>query len=244
MALLEELESQGNYLFKRRGTLPAYLLLVALLVHYFTAASGFEAWPWLDFVALGVCALGVVIRAMAVGISANRTSGRNTHGQQADVVNESGIYSLVRHPLYLGNFFMWFGLVLLMQNLWFAVAFIFIYWVYYERIMFAEEQYLRKKFGTTYTDWAARVPAFVPRFSGYVRGGGISLKKVFQREKNGIVAIFLVILLFKLVEAVAQTGFDWRVFYQQEAFWVRALSVSLVYYLVVKILTRTTHIFE
>lgn len=244
MALLEELESQGNYLFKRRGTLPAYLLLVALLVHYFTAASGFTAWPWLDFVALGVCLLGVLIRALAVGSSANRTSGRNTHGQQADVVNDAGIYSLVRHPLYLGNFFMWFGPVLLMQNLWFAVAFVFIYWVYYERIMFAEEQYLRKKFGAPYTDWAARVPAFVPKLSGYVSGKGLNLKKVFQREKNGIVAIFLVILLFKLVAAVAQETFSWQVFYQQESFWVRALSVSLVYYVVVKVLTRTTHIFE
>ena len=32
------------------------------------------------------------------------TSGRNTHDQVADSLNTSGIYSIVRHPLYVGNF--------------------------------------------------------------------------------------------------------------------------------------------
>ena len=55
---------------------------------------------------------------------------------------------------------MWLGLCLLTQNLWFTISFILIYWVYYERIMFAEEAFLTKKFGDTYLEWASRRPLF------------------------------------------------------------------------------------
>jgi len=83
--------------------------------------------------------LGLFIRAYAVGHTPANTSGRNTKEQLADELNTTGIYSMVRHPLYLGNFFMWLGAAVLTKNGWFIVAFILLYWIYYERIMFAEE---------------------------------------------------------------------------------------------------------
>jgi hypothetical protein len=36
--------------------------------------------------------------------------------------------------------------------------------------MFAEEQFLRKKFGALYTDWAAKTPAFIPSFAKFSNG--------------------------------------------------------------------------
>ena len=62
---------------------------------------------------------------------------------------------------------MWLGAALLIANAWFVVVFILVYWVYYERIMYAEEQFLRRKFGTVYTDWAAHTPAFIPSFKHF-----------------------------------------------------------------------------
>jgi len=97
---------------------------------------------------------GLAIRVYTVGHTPANTSGRNTAGQLAESLNTTGIYSLVRHPLYLGNFFMWLGVALLIANFWFVIAFVFAYWIYYERIMFAEEQFLRTKFGPTYVEWA------------------------------------------------------------------------------------------
>ena len=72
---------------------------------------------------------------------------------------------MVRHPLYLGNFFMWLGVAMLTENTWFSIAFVLFYAFYYERIMYAEESFLRAKFGKTYLDWAAQVPAFIPSFT-------------------------------------------------------------------------------
>ncbi|WP_277232666.1 isoprenylcysteine carboxylmethyltransferase family protein [Phocaeicola salanitronis] len=107
---------------------------------------------------------GTFIRIYTVGHTPVHTSGRNTAGQVADSLNTTGIYSIVRHPLYLGNFLMWFGISLLTCNGGFIIAFILAYWLYYERIMYAEEDFLRRKFGVDYLRWAERTPAFIPNF--------------------------------------------------------------------------------
>ena len=73
------------------------------------------------------------------------TSGRNTsEGQVADTINQTGMYSMVRHPLYVGNFIMWLGIALFTASIWFVLLFIAVYWLYYERIMYAEEQFMRR----------------------------------------------------------------------------------------------------
>ncbi len=116
---------------------------------------------------LGVSLFGEAIRIYTVGFAPENTSGRNTEaGQIADELNMTGIYSLVRHPLYVGNFFMWLGPVLFLRSVVFAVFFVLVYWLYYERIMFAEEQFLRRKFGETYDKWSEKVSAFIPGFEG------------------------------------------------------------------------------
>src|SRR5690625_4190690 len=106
---------------------------------------------------------GLSIRLVTIGFTSKNTSGRNTtEGQVADTLNTTGIYSTVRHPLYLGNFLMWLGIALWTGNFWFIISFCLFYWVYYERIMFAEESFLRKKFGDRYLEWAEQTPAFFP----------------------------------------------------------------------------------
>jgi protein-S-isoprenylcysteine O-methyltransferase Ste14 len=204
MALQEELESQGNYLFKHRGTFPIIILAGGFLVFLQPIIFSGRFW-WIDtiqgrvyaYICLLVALAGLVIRCYTVGHTPANTSGRNTAGQLADRLNTSGIYSTLRHPLYLGNFFMWLGPAMLTANLWFIVAFVFIYWVYYERIMFAEEQFLRKKFGDVYTNWASRTPAFIPSFKNFIKPDlPFSWKKVLKKEKNGLVAVFLIFLLF------------------------------------------------
>src|SRR5205085_1751915 len=90
--------------------------------------------------------IGLIIRIYTVGYSAENTSGRNTHGQVADSLNTKGIYSVVRNPLYLGNFFMWLGLAMLSFNFWFVISFIFFYILYYECIIYAYYYFLNRKF--------------------------------------------------------------------------------------------------
>ena len=171
MALQEEFEKQGTLLFRYRSFIPAILLAVGIVIWLRSELHPGDLWikaaPY-DGYYLLFCMLvtffGFAIRIYTVGHTPVNTSGRNAKYQIADTLNTTGIYSTVRHPLYLGNFFMWLGPVLLTGHVWFIIVFCLGYWLYYERIMYSEEQFLRRKFGDVYTSWAEKVPAFVPSF--------------------------------------------------------------------------------
>ncbi len=175
MALKEEMEKQGNWLFKYRSYLPLAILTIGLIffvwqelyVRKTTVNSSFFEKYYL-YLALSISLIGFFIRVYTVGYSARGTSGRNTKdGQVAISLNTTGIYSLVRHPLYLGNFLMWLGVAFLIADIWFTIIFILLFWINYERIMFAEEQFLRKKFGDDYLNWSKDVPLFIPKLRGF-----------------------------------------------------------------------------
>ncbi|MBS1232298.1 MAG: lipid phosphate methyltransferase [Bacteroidetes bacterium] len=151
MALVHEFERSGNWLFKRRSWLPVVLIIAGIIVLNLTNRQAILFDSTEELIFLGISLLGQAIRIYTVGYAPRNTSGRNTiAGQIADELNTTGSYSLVRHPLYLGNFFMWLGPVLFVRTPVFVLFFILFYWLYYERIMFAEEQFLRGKFGDAY----------------------------------------------------------------------------------------------
>lgn len=238
MALQEEWEVQGNKLFRHRGSLPIVILLSALAVLIYREYTGLNTLPemWgqvFPYICLAVCTLGLIIRIITVGYTPVGTSGRNKEKQEADVLNTSGIYSTVRHPLYLGNFFMWFGLAMLTQSIWFNITFILFYWLYYERIMYAEEQYLRKKFGQDYLDWSDKTPAFIPRWSQWHKADlQFSWRKVLKKEKNGFAAMLILIYIFQLCALVIQRG----EFIYVRDFWFYAMLFGLISYLILKFL--------
>jgi protein-S-isoprenylcysteine O-methyltransferase Ste14 len=194
MALLHSMEESGKWLFKYRGQLPLVLFALAI------PAIKFNTYSWitddlyiiLTVLAIFISFLGLVIRAITIGITPKGTSGRNTKEQVAEVLNSKGIYSVIRHPLYLGNFLMWLGIVVFSFNLWFLFSFCLLYWLYYERIMFAEERFLERKFGQTYIDWSLKIPAFVPSFKNYITSEmDFSLKAVLRREYSGVLATLI-----------------------------------------------------
>jgi protein-S-isoprenylcysteine O-methyltransferase Ste14 len=245
MALQEEFEKQGNFLFRYRGGLPLIFLVLGIGAYVFTllTSTGFAGRGGEDVYRLACLAVsftGLVVRVITVGRTPRNTSGRNTSGQLADELNTTGIYSIVRHPLYLGNFFMWAGVAMLTENLWFFGLFVFLYWVYYERIMFAEEQFLRRKFGEAYENWAAGTPAFIPSFRNRIPSRlPFSWKKVIKSEKNGFFEIFLVFYVFQCAGDFIRQG---RLFTMNWLFY--AAAGSLVLYLVLKILKKKTGVLD
>ena len=244
MALQEELEAQGQWLFKYRGTLPLIILLIGTGLYVRTEIYPqtfiLEGTPYeiyFETFCLFISLFGLAIRVYTVGHTPQNTSGRNTtEGQVAEVLNTTGIYSIVRHPLYLGNFFMWLGPAMITGQFWFIIAFCFFYWIYYERIMFAEEQFLRRKFQTHYTNWAEKVPAFFPRFKNFVKPNvPFSWKKVLKKEKNGLLAVFLIFFFFDVIGDIIEHKPE------KNYFLMAGLAISLVSYLILKYLkSRTT----
>lgn len=200
MALVHELENSGNWLFRRRSWLPLLLILCGIIVMYMgnTRAIIYNPVPEMIFLAIGIS--GEIIRIITVGFAPGRTSGRNTAaGQVAAELNMTGIYSVLRHPLYAANFLMWLGPVLFIRSFWFTIVFILVYWLYYERIMFAEEQFLRRKFGDAYDKWSEKVHSVIPGFRNY-RSPRLPfcLKSVLKREHNSFVSIFVIFTLLDL----------------------------------------------
>ena len=141
------------------------------------------------------------------------TSGRNTKGQKALNLNTTGLYSLVRHPLYIGNYFIWIGYILYFYNLQLLIIITLLYILYYERIIFTEENFLIDKFGDQYTKWSIRTPAVVPNFNNFIAPSNeFSIYKIIVREYISITGIiigycFLIIfenLCFEKVKLINQ----------------------------------------
>ncbi len=206
MALKETFERQGFWLFRYRGVLPVIFLAAGVLVfidskfdpRFFAPEEPiFESLYF--YACLGLSILGLLIRIYTVGHTAPNTSGRNTQELIAESLNTDGSYSLVRHPLYLGNFLIWLGPAMLSENFWFIVAFVFLFILYYERIMFAEEQHLKRKFGAAYSRWPDEVPAIIPKFKGFKRPAlPFDRAKALTNEKTGILLTFLIFALLRL----------------------------------------------
>jgi protein-S-isoprenylcysteine O-methyltransferase Ste14 len=204
MALINSFEKSGNFLFKYRGHLPLILFFIAIPIAFLTPYEWHSKNTFLAFLIhffSAICiAIGHIIRILTIGRRFMQSSGRNRSHQVADQLNTTGIYSIVRHPLYLGNAFIWFGLVCLVENAWFVFLFILIYWVYYERIMFAEEQFLQRKFGNQFKIWSSKVPAFFPLFHNFTPSNqAFSWRIVIKNEYPGWIStlstlLFLIIL--------------------------------------------------
>ncbi len=242
MELIKELDKQGNFLFKYRGTLPIIILVLGISVHaYYKWQTGsYATISYIDntyeFICLAVALFGLWIRVLTIGYAQKNTSGRNTATQVADYLNTSGMYSTVRHPLYVGNFFMWLGVAMLTQHTWFIISFILAYWLYYERIMYAEEQFISKKFGKLFTDWAAITPAMIPNLSKWNNPDlEFSTKKVLRQEKNGFAAIFILFFLFDIVAEYFTYGdIEFR-----NVHWLVLCIISIVIYYILKFLKNT-----
>ena len=190
MALIQSMEATGAKLFKYRGQIPVLIFVLAIPILICADDCLSESLYTNRYastiavvLAILVTLAGLILRAYTVSTTPKGTSGRNTASQVANTLNTKGIYSVVRHPLYFANYLIWLGLLIYSRNIYVLIIVSLVYWIYYERIMMAEEAYLRGKFGDTFEEWAARVPAFFPKWSLY-EGGMLefSWKTFIRRE--------------------------------------------------------------
>jgi protein-S-isoprenylcysteine O-methyltransferase Ste14 len=187
---------QGNWLFRWRS----YILLgfAPLIVLAISQPEPVETHlgEWADEIYETVCVVmafaGFGVRVLTAGFVPGGTSGRNTRRQIADTLNTTGVYSLTRNPLYLGNALTIMGVVLFTQSLHLSLLMLFFLVIYLERIIAAEERFLAERFGETYLAWAKDVPAFFPKLSGWVRPSlPFSFRTVLRREHSTMLAILV-----------------------------------------------------
>lgn len=238
MKISEEIEKNGQWLFRHRSYLPLMILAGAALAfrgfHYFGADHEWqERW---EVLCLAISAVGVLIRVWAIGQAPAGTSGRNTHGQVAEELNTTGIYSMVRHPLYLGNYLMWLGVAAVPHSFPLFAVVTLVFWLYHERIIYAEEAFLERKFGDTFRVWAARTPTFIPQPGLWKKSDlPFSWRHVLKREYLGVFALVTVFTLFEIMaDTVAEGSL------QVEWPWVMGWSLTAGAFVLIRVLAKQT----
>ncbi len=205
MALRDQLEKSGSWLFRYRSYLPLAILPIFLICLASSSYLG-HSHRLNEFWQAGCMAIsfsGLVLRIMVVGRAPIGTSGRNTREQAANTLTTTGMYSVVRHPLYLANYFIIIGFTMEFHVWWLVPLTTCLYALYYERIMLAEEAFLRSRFGGVFEQWAAATPAFIPRFRGWKPSPvPFCWRTVLQREYN---AFFLIIAVFFLLDVIGDS---------------------------------------
>jgi len=234
----ERMATQGAWLFRHRGLMPALLIIPGAwtLVH-FKFIGGSPEWQdrW-DWMCYGVSLSGLLVRATTVGFVCNGTSGRNVTQQRATELNTTGWYSVCRNPLYLGNFLIMLGIILVPASVAYVAVCLCCFWTYYERIIAAEESFLHEKFGTPYAEWVRSTPVFFPRLSGWnapVRS--FRWRMILRREYSSVLLIGIAFFLLNILEFVFA---EHRLQFELE--WAVMLIISATIYLLLRSLKRYT----
>ncbi|MEM7182087.1 MAG: lipid A Kdo2 1-phosphate O-methyltransferase [Spirochaetota bacterium] len=247
MALIEDLDRQGTFLFRWRSYVPSVILLLSFVYirDYRYVGGSYETHLLFMTGCFCVSLLGVLVRALTIGFTPERTSGRNTKKQVADEVNLTGMYSIWRHPLYIGNFLIFLGIVLTAFSLSFVLIFILFYWFYYERIIFTEEQFMRNKFGRGYLDWADKTPVFLPALAKYQAPRlGFSFRNILKREYPTLAGAIAAFTIYDLA----------IIYYNQPELWASGwknlfntyhavfFGFGFVFYVFVRTIVKTTRL--
>jgi len=234
--IIDEFIRTGRWLFRWRSFLPLLAISIFLIaLKKFTYPEGSHTldilWEMLCF---SISFLGLGIRIYTVGHTPKGTSGRRTKNQRADVLNITGMYSVVRHPLYMGNFLIWLGLALFPRSFFFGLAAILLFFLYYERIIFVEEEFLREKFGQTFTEWADKTHMIFPRFNNWRKPSlPFSLKTVLKREYT---TFFVITTSFTCLEVLGDFFYEGK--WQISWFYCLSFGFGLATYIVLRALKK------
>ncbi len=176
----------GKYFFRKRGLLGALFFIVALIwahpnsVHFIVGA----------FLVL----MGEFVRLTSVAYSGPTTRARSFVAPR--LVTE-GPYSIVRNPIYWGNFFIGLGFLWMSGALFPYLFFVYlaVFWIYYTLIVLAEEDFLRRNFKEEFEEYRIRTGRFVPRFKTGWRNGAHDWGEAIRSERS----TFYVILIWTLL---------------------------------------------
>lgn len=249
MSLYKKMVQDGHTMFRWRSYLP--LLFIGPLLFAFEQAAHIEALVgdkiedlWVLFCFL-LSLAGIAIRAITVGYVPGSTSGRNTTEQRASFLNTKGMYSVVRNPLYFGNFIIILGCLLSIKVWWLVLIASLVFFIYMERIILTEEDYLEKKFGESYDSWRAKTPVIIPNMKLWEPAGvPFSWKTVLKREYPGLLAVGTV---FFVTEIIVDLAFEKEAFSEwvhEDIIWPITYALIVTFCLTLRHLKKHTKLLK
>ena len=196
----------GDFFFRWRSYLPFLLapilsVTIANTQHRFASHAADVVW---EISTLTLAVAGLALRAWTVGVAAPGTSGRNARrakGEDAEYyrpVFDGPAPAVFRHWLIVLA-------LALFPHAWLAAPLVAsVAACFYACIAKREEAFLREQFGIGFEEWAARVPAFIPRVSLYRPAQrAFDFKVVVRREFYGLAVILVAPLAIETAEYLA-----------------------------------------
>lgn len=182
------MKSPGKLLFKYRSFFPIPYFLFLLFVMDYSFKSHVTGTI--------IIVVGLILRIAAQGYTGNWTRGNEI---KAEYIMDRGIFSVVRNPLYTGNYLIGLGITFLSNfNLLYTVpVFTIIFVLYYYPIIREEEKYLSGKFEEEYEKYREKVASFFPKITGW-KEGDFSIKHALKTESSTLLTISIVYLIFTL----------------------------------------------
>jgi protein-S-isoprenylcysteine O-methyltransferase Ste14 len=235
-AYSEQMRRQGNWLFRWRSFLPLIIVPLFLIEVRYSAYPGNDhlldrLW---ELFCLTISLAGLAIRIYTVGYAGKGTSGRTTNAPKAQELSTTGMYSIVRYPLYLGNFVIWAGIVLFPHSINLALFCLIVFFLLYEKVILAEEAFGAEKFGDVFTEWAQKTPMIVPRFKLWRKPAmPFSWQAVLAREYSGF---FVIIASFTAIEIFGDRFNEGR--WEFDPMWVVIFCAGLLVFVVLRTLKK------
>ncbi|MFP3998688.1 MAG: methyltransferase family protein [Desulfobacterales bacterium] len=90
-----------------------------------------------------------------------------------------GPYMFVRNPMYIGRFFLVFGILMITGNPWILLACIIVYYFYMTNRVKREETLLSEIFGNDYKEYCKKVRPYMPTVNGY-----FNAKRLFEFDRE------------------------------------------------------------
>jgi protein-S-isoprenylcysteine O-methyltransferase Ste14 len=166
-SLDEFLKKLGNAFFRWRSYIP--LILLPILILRLNDLNQSFANQHLEIIYQAFCLLisfsGEFVRIITIGFVPSGTSGRNTKAQRATALNTTGMYSITRNPLYLGNFLIILGVSVFTRSWQIVLINCILFLLFYVPIILVEESFLLTNFGDKYKEYLTKAPCFFPRFN-------------------------------------------------------------------------------
>nr|SVE75358.1 EOG090X0CFU [Daphnia dolichocephala] len=123
---------------------------------------------WISGIGLFLCLGGEVLRKTAMLTAFHNFDHliRTRREEQHQLVT-TGIYSLCRHPSYVGWFYWSIGTQVILCNPLCVVAYTIVSWRFFYERVFEEEVTLLHFFGSEYVAYQSKVPTGLPFIHGY-----------------------------------------------------------------------------
>ena len=176
----------GAVLFRNRGWLPVLFLGVPLLVPGVMSTVNWTIGSLL-------IVLGEAVRMAGVAAAGTVTRRRSRNVQRLVTY---GVFAWVRNPLYVGNFLIWMGFVVISGVLWFLPIAIAVFAIEYSLIVRYEEGVLESIFGREYVDYKGCVPRWWPRPPRHPQPGPHVWGEAWKSEISTFMQYAVLLVLF------------------------------------------------